>query len=337
MATMADVARRAGVSTSTVSHVVNGTRFVRSETRQVVLKAIQETGYIHNTVARSLATARTQTVGLAISGISNIYFASTVAAIEQAMGRAGYALLLTETHDDPKQEFAAVETLHQRRVDGLFLATTAGDDNPTLRHLLRLGVPTVLVDRLASDKFDGVGTENKNATSSLVRHLAELGHRRIGIISGISGICTTEERVEGYRNGLRQVGLPFDPTLVQSGESYADPAEEAVYQLFSIKDPPTGLIVANNYMAIGSLRALNRRGLRIPDDIAFVSFDDFEWADLLRPRLTTIAQPVERIASEAARLMLSRLSDPQQEPRTVRLSPTFMHRESCGCIGDQDR
>lgn len=334
MATMADVARRAGVSTSTVSHVINGTRLVRPETRQTVLIAIQETGYIHNALARSLVTARTQTVGLAISGISNFYFANIIAAIEQAMGRAGYTLLLTETRDDPKQEFAVVEALHQRRVDGLFLATAAGADNPTLRHLLRLGVPTVLIDRLASDKFDRVGTENRKATLSLVQHISELGHQRIGMISGITRLCTTKERIDGYRDGLNQAELPFDPVLVQSGESHADPAEEAVYRLLAIKNPPTALVVANNHMAIGALRALTRRGIRVPDDIAFTSFDDFEWADLLHPRLTTIAQPIEQIAAEATRLMLSRISDPKQEPRAVRLAPTFMHRESCGCIGD---
>jgi LacI family transcriptional regulator len=332
MATMADVARQANVSISTVSHVINGTRLVSPETRQTVLAAIQETGYIRNTIARSLVTASTQTVGLAISGISNFYFANIIAAIEQEMGSAGYKLLLTETHDDPKQEFAMVEALHQRRVDGLFLAPSMGRDNPTLHHLRRLGVPTVLVDRFASDEFDQVGSENRRSTASLVQHLAELGHQRIGMISGISGICTTEERVQGYLDALQVGRLTFDPALIQCGQSHADPAEEVVYQLLTLKDPPTALVVANNYMAIGALRALRRRKVKIPNDIAFVSFDDFEWAELMHPRLTTIAQPIERMGAEAARLMLGRIADPKQEPRTVRLEPTFMHRESCGCI-----
>jgi LacI family transcriptional regulator len=167
--------------------------------------------------------------------------------------------------------------------------------------------------------------------------LAELGHRRIGVIYGIASICTSVERVRGYRDGLIRAGLPFDRALVQGGESHADPAEEAVYRLLALKDPPTALFVANNHMTIGSLRALNRRGIRVPDDIAFTSFDDFEWADLLRPRLTTIAQPIEQIAAEATRLMLSRISDPKREPRTIRLDPKPMHRESCGCVDDQIR
>ncbi len=331
MATMADVARRAGVSISTVSHVVNGTRLVKSSTREAVLGAIQETGYTHNAVARSLVTASTKTVGLAICGISNFYFANIIAAIEQAMGRAGYTLLLTDTHDDPKLEFEVVEALHQRRVDGLFIAPVAGRDSVTLHHLLRLGVPTVLVDRFASDRFDQVGTENRDAMAGLVRHMAKLGHHRIGMISGIPGLQTTEERVDGYRDGLEAAGLEFDPALAQSGYSHADPAEGVVYQLLSMNDPPTALVVANNHMAIGALRALRGREVKIPEDIAFASFDDFEWAELVRPRLTAIAQPIEQIGVEAARMMLSRISDPKQEPRAIRLKPTFMHRESCGC------
>ena len=331
MATMADVARRAGVSVSTVSHVINGTRVVSPETRNSVLAAIEETAYTHNTLARSLVTSRTQTVGLAISAISNFYFANIIAAIEQAISSHGYILLLAESHDDPKREYEVVQALQQRRVDGIFLAFTVSGDSPTLRYLSQLGVPTVLVDRLVSGEFDQVGTENMEATAQLVKHLVDLGHKRIGMLSGIANVRTTEERIEGYKNALGLSGISYDPMLVQSGESHADPAEQAVYQLLALKEPPTALFVANNHMAIGALRALHRRGVKIPEEIAFVSFDDFEWAELTRPRLTTMAQPIEGIV-EAARLMLSRIANPKQEPRTRILQPFFMHRESCGCI-----
>jgi LacI family transcriptional regulator len=334
MATMADVARRAGVSVSTVSHVINGTRVVSAETRNSVLAAIEETAYTHNTLARSLVTSRTQTVGLVISAISNFYFADIIAAIEEAMSLRGYILLLAESHDDPKREYEVVQALQQRRVDGIFLASTVSGDSPTLRYLSQLGVPTVLVDRLVSEQFDQVGTENKNSVAQVVKHLVDLGHARIGMISGIANVRTTEERIAGYRHALEVSGLSFDPMLVQNGESHADPAEKAVYQLLALREPPTALFVANNHMAIGALRALCRRRVKIPEELAFVSFDDFEWAELMRPRLTTIAQPIERIGADAARLMLSRIADPKQDPRTVRLQPCFMHRESCGCTAD---
>jgi LacI family transcriptional regulator len=329
--TMTDVARRAGVSISTVSHVINGTRFVKAETRETVLSAIQELGYTHNTIARSLVTHSTSTIGVAIAGISNFYFADMIASIEAALARAGYTMLLAETRDEPDQEYRVVQAIQQRRVDGIILAPTLSGDTRTLRHLLDLGVPTVLVDRFASDSFDQVGSENRASTASLVLHLSGLGHKRIGLISGIGGVRTTEERVEGYRRGLEESGLPFDPLLIASGRSHADPAEAAVRYLLNLSAPPTALVIANNHMTIGALRALRRLKVRIPEDIALVCFDDFEWADIMRPRLTAMAQPIREIGLEATRLLITRIADPRQKPRKARLRPVFHNRESCGC------
>lgn len=334
MSTMADVARLAKVSITTVSHVVNGTRIVREETRRAVLEAIEQLGCTPNTLARSLVTSSTQTLGLAIAGISNFYFANIIAAIEKATSRNGYTLLLAETHDDVDNELQVVRTLQQRRVDGIFLATTVSGVSPALAYLLQLRVPTVLVDRLASEEFDRVGTENTEATGRLVAHLADLGHTRIGMISGLPGLQTTEERLAGYLNELRRRGLPLDKELVRTGRSNADHAERAVYQLLAVRDRPTALVVANNHMAIGALRALRKRGIEIPRDMAFVSFDDFEWADFVRPRLTTMAQQIDEIGEEAARLMQARLANPTRRPQAVRLPATFMHRDSCGCRPD---
>lgn len=328
---MADVARRAEVSVSTVSHVINGTRIVREETRQAVLAAIEDTGYTHNTIARSLVTASTKIIGLAISRISNFYWPDIIAAIERSISCAGYTLLLGETHDDVEQELKVVRALQQRRVDGIFLAPAVTGDNPTLRYLLQLGVPTVLVDRFTSDEFDWVGTENVKAITRLVTHVAELGHKRIGMVFGVPGIRTTQERIEGYVAGLQRSGLPYDPAIVKCGNSNTEDAEIAVRRLLETDNCPTALVVANNHMTIGALRALRRRNLRIPGDVALVSFDDFEWSDLVSPRLTAMAQPLERIGKEAARLMLTRMTNPAQRVREVRLSPKFMDRESCGC------
>src|SRR3954447_12515883 len=157
MATMADVARQAGVSITTVSHVINGTRFVADDTRQKVLAAVEDTGYMHNTVARSLVTSSTKSIGLAVSAISNFYFADLVTALESQVRQAGYTLLLIDTHDDPDEELRVVQSLHQRRVDGILLATEArGPGSPSLRYLDELNIPTVLVDRCASPRFDQV-------------------------------------------------------------------------------------------------------------------------------------------------------------------------------------
>jgi LacI family transcriptional regulator len=329
---MADVARQAGVSITTVSHVINGTRFVADETRQKVLTAVEDTGYMHNTIARSLVTSSTKSIGLAVSAISNFYFADLVAALESQVRQAGYTLLLIDTHDDPDEELRVVQSLHQRRVDGILLATEArGPGSPSLRYLGELNIPTVLVDRCASSRFDQVGTENIEASAHLVQHLAQLGHRRIGIIAGREGLSTSEERLRGYQLGLARTGLSADPELVGGGHSNAASAEAAVRRLMGLQDPPTALFTANNHMTIGVMRALNALGLRVPEDVALTVFDDFEWASIFRPRLTAIAQPIREIAGQSVKLLLERIVDPNRPPHSVRLKPRFMHRESCGC------
>lgn len=328
--TMLDVALRAGVSTSTVSHVINKTRFVRPETRDAVLGAISETGYVPNSVARSLTTARSQSIGLVMTLITNPYFAEVVQGIDQEVVRHGYTLLLGDSHDDPERELDIVRNLHQRRVDGVIIAAS-GDPRRALRHLREQSIPTVLVDRMANSEFDQVGTENVESTALLVRHLADLGHRRIAMVAGLGGLTTTTERVIGYRLGLRRSRLRPDPRLVVSGASSAEPARRAVAGLLGLPKPPTALVVGNNYMTIGTIRALGEAGLAVPRDVAVVAFDDFEWADLFTPRLTTIAQPCREMGSSAVKLLLSRLNDPVQPPRSIRLAADFVHRDSCGC------
>jgi LacI family transcriptional regulator len=327
---MVDVAKVAGVSVSTVSHVLNETRYVKPETRELVLDAIRETGYSPNTIARALARATTGLIGLAISVPTNPYFAELVHAIETQAGRRGYTLLLGDTRDDPAHERKIVRTLREHRVDGLLLSASA-DATETLDYLMAQKLPVVLVDRVPSTAFDRVGSENTESTALLVQHLGELGHVRIGMVSGLAGLSTSVERVDGYKLALDRLGLPFDRRLVATGRSRADSARLAVRRLIQLPRPPTALVVANNLMTIGAVKELRASCLRIPQDIALVSFDDFQWAELFAPRLTTIAQPIHKFGVEAVRLLLDRLAEPERDPVAVRLQPTFMHRESCGC------
>jgi LacI family transcriptional regulator len=289
-----------------------------------VLAAIERTGYSQNTIARALARQRTQSLGLAIGGLANPYFSDVVAAVERAASAAGHTLLLVDTRDDPEQERRMVRALLERRVDGLILAP-AGPTVPSL------SVPAVLLDRFLDAPLDHVGCENEAPTAELVTHLAGCGYRRIGLVAGLSGISTTAERIAGYRLGLEQAGLPFDAALVAEGGSHRDRAFAATHALLELDDPPTALVSGNNFMTIGILRALRERGLRVPEDMGLVAFDDFEWADLFAPRLTAIAQPTAELGARAVELLLSRLDDPSLEPRRVRLPATFVHRDSCGC------
>lgn len=338
MTTMADVAKEAGVSTTTVSHVLNGTRTVSEKTVRRVLAAIERTGYRPHSIARALAGARTQSIGVAMSGISNPYFMDVVAAIEAAAAEHGHTMLLGDTHDEPLKELQMVEELVLRRVDGLLLAPSAGAQDNALRYLLEQSVPVVLIDRLLPAGIDQVGTENKEPTAQLVEHLAQHGHRRIGLVAGIQGLSTVEERVLGYQVGLERSDIPFDRTLLGYGVSQRteggptrEPARAAVHRMLDAENPPTALIAGNNTMTIQVLRALRERAMSVPGDIALAAFDDFEWSDVFHPRLTVIAQPTRDIGSTAVHLLLARINDPGREPRTIQLPARLVQRESCGC------
>ncbi|MFD6321937.1 LacI family DNA-binding transcriptional regulator [Streptomyces sp. NPDC058442] len=336
MATMTDVARSAGVSVATVSHVLNGTRPVLPHTRQAVLDAVEELGYTPNTLARSLVTSRTRSIGLAVSAISNPYFTEILQGIEAAALEHGYSLLIADPHDDPEHERKVVQLLHERRVEGLIVAPSA-HPRELLAYLGRHRVPAVFLDRVVEEpegggpRFDQVCAESAEPVARLVTHLAGLGHRRIALVAGLPGLSTTSERITGYRHGLADAGLPFDERLLVHGDSESAGAERAAGALLSLGAPPTALVTANNAMTIGTLRALRAHGLSVPEDIALCCFDDFAWADLFSPRLTAIAQPGKEIGARAVQVLLDRLAAPDRPARTVRLPCTFVHRTSCGC------
>ncbi|MEU3099922.1 LacI family DNA-binding transcriptional regulator [Streptomyces sp. NPDC006967] len=338
MATMADVARSAGVSVATVSHVLNDTRPVLPHTRQAVLDAIEELGYTPNTLARSLVTSRTRSIGLAVSAISNPYFTEILQGVEAAALEQGYSLLIADPHDDPVHERKVVQLLHERRVEGLIVAPSA-QPSELLAYLGRHRVPTVFLDRLVRTpttggeglRFDQVCAESTEPTTRLVTHLAGLGHRRIGLVAGLPGLSTTAERITGYRHGLAASGLPYDERLLVHGDSETAGAERATTTLLALGAPPTALVTANNAMTIGALRALRDHGLSVPRDIALCCFDDFAWADLFSPRLTAIAQPSREIGARAVRVLLERFAEPDRPARTEQLPCAFVHRTSCGC------
>nr|WP_185168252.1 LacI family DNA-binding transcriptional regulator [Pseudomonas sivasensis] len=326
---MDDVASRAGVSTSTVSHVLNGTRKVSPATVQAVQRAIQALGYIPNTLARSLARSSTNTLGVAISALSNHYFSETVHAIETECAKHGYMMLFVDTHDDPEQELRVVTALHHRRVDGIVLAPSNG--SMALAYLQANEIPAVLVDRMMSEHFDQVGVENAQPTQALIEHLIAHGHRRIGFIAGRAGFSTTDERVAGYKAALQAAGLVFDPQLLVDGGSNTEPARQATVQLLGLAAPPTAIMAGNNLMTLGAMQALREAQIEVPGQMALVGFDDFDWADLFVPRLSLIAQPVKALGARAVELLLQRMAAPGAPPQSVRLAPTLQLRNSCGC------
>jgi LacI family transcriptional regulator len=337
--TMTDVARAAGVSSSTVSHVVNGTRFVDPGTQGRVQQVIDQLGYRKNHMARSVARGgRTQSIGVAISARSNPYFGAVLSAIDAEVTTFGSTLLLGETAEDVAREFRLVNSLLDRRVDGIILAPGPGAEAETLPLLERSSTPTVLVDRMQPGQLlDQIGTDNAEPMARLVDHLAVVhGHRRIGLISGLPGLSTTDERIEGYRRGLHRNDCDDEAELIAVGASSSDQGEVAAAALLDSAAPPTALIAGNNAMTVGTLRLLRQRGVEVPRDMAVTSFDDFEWAELLASPLTSIAQDWTEIGRRAVTLLAQRLDDPGRPVVVERVATSLILRNSCGCTGPSE-
>jgi len=329
VATIADVARAAGVSVSTVSHVVNSTRRVAPQTALAVQTVIDAIGYRPNALARSLKTASTRSVGIAVSTVSNTYFSDIICAIESECAKLGMMVFLSDTQDDPDRELAVLTALHQRRVDGVILAPSDAASRQGLDYLRRAGIPSVLVDRMPDPTFDQVGVNNREAMSGLVDHVLAFGHRRIGYVGGAAGFETTRERIAGYRDSLGRLGVAIDSSLVTTGNCTTAAATAATETLLALADPPTAIVAGNNLATIGAMRALGAHGLRVPRDISIVGFDDFEWADCFEPRLTLVAQPCEDIGRLAASQLIERIGSPEGPPQTIRLATRLVVRESC--------
>ena len=330
MTTLAEVARAAGVSPSTVSHVINGTRRVSEPATRAVREAVEALGYRPNAVARSLARASTNAVGVVMAMSANRYFTDIVCAVERACRELGQMVFLVDSRDDPVAELEAVRELHQRRVDGIVLAPAVDPGRRTLGYLIDQRLPCVVVDRLVDADVDQVGITNEASMRALVEHLIDLGHRRVGIVGGQPGFPTAIERIDGYRAALEGSGIRADEALIASGNASVDAAARAAGRLLRLERRPSAIVAGNNLSMIGTMRAVRAAGLSVPEALALAGFDDFEWADSFEPRLTVIAQPCEAIGREAAALLARRIGEPGATTRKRLLEPTLVVRSSCG-------
>ncbi|AKJ28001.1 LacI family DNA-binding transcriptional regulator [Caldimonas brevitalea] len=335
MATIKDVAARAGVSVTTVSHVVNGTRHVSPEGRSRVEQAIRDLGYVPSAVARSLKRNTTRTLGMLIPNSSNPYFAEIVRSVEDRCFGAGYTLLLCNTDDEPRRQGVYLQVLAERRVDGL-VVVSSGDDAALPDLLAGLNVPTVLLDReIDALPCDLVETAHLHGGVLATRHLASLGHRRIACIGGPAELAPSEQRIAGWRAGLAEAGLGDDSAaLLWRGDFTSQSGYEALHAILRSPEPPTAVFVCNDLMAMGALCAAHESGLRVPDDLSIVGFDDIELARFASPPLTTVAQPKQRIAALAVDMLLERIDGRRQQPRKVMLQPELCVRASTGRRGN---
>jgi LacI family transcriptional regulator len=255
-----------------------------------------------------------------------------VRGVEHEARRAGMVVLLSNSADDPERELSSVTALRERRVDGVLLTRVAGSHDELMEQLKASHIPLVLLDRLeASPVVDQVGVETVGPMKSLVEHLIEVGHRRIAIVAGDLEVHTIRERFDGFQMAVRGAGLELPPEWILSGLDQQGQARTRVAEFLGGRNGVTALVSASNVLTAGTLLALRDAGLRIPEDLAVVTFDEFPYAELFAPRLTSVVQPAFKIGQEAMRLLIKRIAKPNAEPRTIRLQPTLSHGASCGC------
>ena len=329
-ASIYDVALASGVSVFTVSAVVNNKSHVRKSLRERVQAAIRELNYRPNLVARSLAKQKTHTIGMIVPDIVNPFFPMVVRGAEDAAQKHGYNLLLCNSDDSLDKEESAVELLLSKRVDGILLTKATEDFRPPLRQMIKeVNIPFVLVIRTYPRLTkDAVITDDYHGAYEAVCHLARAGRRRIGLVSGPLKVSNALARSEGFHDALKAAGLPFEPELIVEGDYRIESGYRAGHSLLSHR--PDGIYVANHLMTIGLLRAAEEMGLRCPEDFGLVSFDDYPWLSIFRPRLTTVELPKHQLGSEAAELLIRRIAGDRGKSVVVKLQPELRIRESCG-------
>ncbi len=333
MATILDVAERAGVSPTTVSHVLNNTRHVNEGTRERVLQAIEELHYRPNILARSLRRRETKTLGILIPDNANPFFAEMVRGIEDTVFDEGYTVLLGNSDGEPDKEQRYLDLFIDKQVDGVVLVAAAMQSEKTVEVLSSPFISAVVVDReIESGRMDQVLADNLGGGYEATRHLLELGHRRIACITGPSQVTPSAERVTGYRRALEAREMAPDPELVLAGDFRHAGGFRAARTLLGLDQPPTAIFACNDMMALGVLAAAHELGVRVPGELSLVGFDDIALDELVVPRLTTICQPAYEMGSLAAALLLKRLEEPDRPVERQILETYLVERESTGPV-----
>lgn len=327
--TIVDVAEEAGVSYSTVSRVINNYEFVKPSTRRRVQQAMKQLGYTPNQHARSLAGGHSQIIGLLVPTLDNSYMGEIIRGIDEELAMVEYDLMLYTTHRNKGKESNYVKTITNGLVDGLLLIVPL----TPIAYLDALKVqnfPYVLIDQVDQENSSPViDATNRQGAYDATRYLIALGHTRIGFVVGLRALSSAEQRLEGYKAALADSGIPYNPALVVEGDFLQPSGYTAAQELLALPELPTAIFSSNDVMAFGVMDALRDRGLRIPEDISVVGFDDIPHASLSHPKLTTVRQPLDQMGRIAARLLLDQIENPGLPVRRITLETELIIRESC--------
>ena len=331
--TLKDVAKEAGVSVTMASRVLGNYGYFSEETKSKVLKAAEKLNYKPNIIARGLRVRETKAIGVIISDVLSFFFTTLVRGIEDVANQSGYSVILCNSDEDPKKERSYLSALYERGVDGLIVSPSTGNYS-YLKKLSRGGMPLVLVDRkIRGLAVPTVIVDNEAGSYEAVNYLISSGHRRIGIITGLKGVTTSEERLAGYKRALKENGLPVDEKLIKEGDYRREKAKEAALEFLRMKNPPTALFVCNEPMTSGALLALREKKVKIPEQMAIIGFDDPVWAPLTEPALSTVSQPSYAMGTLACQTLLKEIRQTGRtkiSPEDIILKPKLIIRESSG-------
>ena len=328
--TLEEVARLARVSRSTVSRVINDHPSVREETRQRVWEAIEESGYRPHAVARSLVTKRTRIVGMVIPEVvtalfTDPFFPILLRGATESCNEHGYQLMLSLFSSSGDRQESYQRLVRNAYLDGVMVAAAALDD-PLMSDLLHEGVPVVCVGRPPNGYVHSVDVDNEGGARMAVEHLIRLGHRRIGILAGRLDMAAGQDRLEGYRQALAAHRIPVEEDLIVEGDFTENGGIVGVQRLLPAE--PSAVFVTSDTMSVGALKALRQAGRQVPRDISVVSFDDIPVASALEPPLTTVRQPISRMAALAVETLLDLIEHPDSGPRRIVLPTELVIRES---------
>ncbi|MBU0972522.1 MAG: LacI family transcriptional regulator [Proteobacteria bacterium] len=328
MATILDVAKLAGVSTATVSRVINAPETVRQETRAKVTRAMKLCNYKYNALARGFATKRSNTIGLIIPTINNPVFAESTRGVQDYADQQKIQVILGNTYYQYAQEEGLVETLREKQVDGLIITTT-NPKGAVLKALLDENFPFVLLySTVKTGLFSAVGIDNYKGGYRATEHLVELGHRRVGMVAGnFSKSDRSLHRWHGYRQCLKDHGIEYDKELLAQTDYSLTGGRDSAKKLLALQRPPTAIFCSNDYLALGAMKGARELGLNLPADLSIVGFDDIQIASYVIPELTTIQQPAYEMGHLGAKLLFQRIKG-QAKPEQLMLESALIVRES---------
>ena len=327
MSSIREVAREAGVSTATVSHVINNTRYVSEEVRARVVAAVERCGYYPNAHARSLASGRSQIIGLVISDIANPFFPELVKSIETAAFERGYDVMLSNTNYDPERTSHYVRRFIERKVAGVVLMTSELD-TALVGELARRDVSVVFLDLGRPGVHMSNLCVNYDAgIEEAISHLVSLGHRRIAFVGGPESLPSARKRLEAFRGSLRR-HLPDAPPLVFHGDFKLEGGRRAACEIMAGRERPTAVVAANDMMALGAMVEFRAAGLHIPRDVSIVGFDDIAFATLCEPALTTVCLPRAELGRRAVEAVLATVAHPDQQGVEIHVQTYLVIRRS---------